>query len=645
MKRFQLVTLIAVFSMATTFMFAQRVCPSHDILHEQMQHNPMMEQNREEIERFTAEFAKNYNSDGRATYNIPVVVHVLYTNATNNISDAQIQSQIDVLNKDFQLLNADNTLVPAAFAALKANADISFCLAKQDASGAATTGITRKLTTITSFSTNDAIKKVASGGVAPWDATKYLNIWVAPALNNGVLGYAQFPGGSALTDGVVVAHTCMGSIGTASAPFNKGRTATHEVGHWLNLNHIWGDDGTACTGTDNVTDTPNAAGPNYGCPSFPKVSCSNGVNGDMFMNYMDYTDDACMFMFSTGQKTRMHAVLAANGFRSSLAASPGCNAPSGGTICSAPSGLTNSAITTSGATLSWSAATSATSYSLQYKLSSATTFTTVAVTGTSFALTGLAAGSTYNWQVQSVCSATSSSAFTSSTVTTTAVVVTCSDIYETNNTSATAKAITVGATITAAIGTSTDVDFFSFSNTTALKNIKITLTATKDYDLQLYNSAGKLVKSASTASNPEVLKYNNTVAAGTYHVRVVGYNGAFSASDCYTLKVETQAANWKADANSSIIDNGDEVSTDMTEANVHVMPNPVSDDLRIELDDEAYQTGTVISMIDQVGRIIIQKEMEGTETRLDVSNFPTGMYIIQVRRDEQIVNKRVMVRH
>src|SRR5207237_8069001 len=130
-------------------------------------------------------------------------------------------------------------------------------------------------------------------------------LWVVLAMRGVVLGYAQFPGGPAATDGVVIAQSCFGNTGTAAYPFNKGRTATHEVGHWLNLYHIWGDDGTACTGSDLVGDTPNQGDENYGCPAFPSVSCSNGPNGDMFMNYMDYTDDACLFMFSAVQKTRM----------------------------------------------------------------------------------------------------------------------------------------------------------------------------------------------------------------------------------------------------------------------------------------------------------------------------------------------------
>ena len=140
-------------------------------------------------------------------------------------------------------------------------------------------------------------------------------MWVCQ-LAGGLLGCAQFPGGPAETDGVVILYTGFGTTGTAAPPFDRGRTATHEIGHWLNLFHIWGDDGTGCNGTDEVGDTPNAAGPNFGCPAFPHVTCSNGPDGDMFMNYMDYTDDTCMFMFTAGQVTRMQAAL--DGPRSSI---------------------------------------------------------------------------------------------------------------------------------------------------------------------------------------------------------------------------------------------------------------------------------------------------------------------------------------
>ena len=151
------------------------------------------------------------------------------------------------------------------------------------------------------------VKFAASGGAEAWPADRYLNIWVCHL--NDLLGYAQFPGGPPQTDGVVIDYRAFGTVGTATAPFNLGRTATHEVGHWLNLFHIWGDDGGGCGGTDQVDDTPNQGGPNTGSPSFPHITCGNAPNGDMFINFMDYVDDRTMVMFTIGQVERMHAAL------------------------------------------------------------------------------------------------------------------------------------------------------------------------------------------------------------------------------------------------------------------------------------------------------------------------------------------------
>jgi hypothetical protein len=173
------------------------------------------------------------------------------------------------------------------------------------------------------------VKNSKRGGDNPWDATKYLNLW-ACNLGQGLLGYAQFPGGAAATDGVVISPVYFGRTGTVTSPYNLGRTGSHEVGHWLNLNHIWGDDNGACTGTDNVADTPNQGAEHYGKPIFPQVSCSNGPNGDMFMNYMDYVDDNAMFMFSTGQSSRMNALLGIGGARVGLLTSQGGVTPGGG---------------------------------------------------------------------------------------------------------------------------------------------------------------------------------------------------------------------------------------------------------------------------------------------------------------------------
>jgi hypothetical protein len=181
------------------------------------------------------------------------------------------------------------------------NAQLVFCLAKRTPTGAATTGIERRSTTVTSWSTNDNIKYYSLGGLDAWNANSYLNIWTGK-LGGGLLGYATFPGGTLAKDGVVLLFSSVGSLASPStliANYNLGRTATHEVGHWFNLRHIWGDDGGACSGSDLVDDTPNQGSENYGCPAANKLSiCTNTY--EMWMNYMDYTDDRCMYMFSVG---------------------------------------------------------------------------------------------------------------------------------------------------------------------------------------------------------------------------------------------------------------------------------------------------------------------------------------------------------
>lgn len=228
---------------------------------------------------------------------VNVVVNVVYKTSAQNVSDTQIKKQIATLNKDFGATNTDKSKVPVPWKGLVTDSRIRFKLLK----------VTRTQTTKSSFTHDDGVKKASAGGVAPLSPEKYLNLWVC-ALSGGLLGYAQFPGGPKATDGVVINYRAFGTGGSAEAPFNKGRTATHEVGHYFNLRHIWADT-EDCSGSDFVPDTPNCAGPNYGTPRFPKVSCNNGPNGDMFMNYMDYVDDEAMFMFTTQQVLRMRAAL------------------------------------------------------------------------------------------------------------------------------------------------------------------------------------------------------------------------------------------------------------------------------------------------------------------------------------------------
>ena len=292
---------------------AQRQCGSMEYLEQQIQQNPERSKDLNKIENHLRQFEGQALE--RDVVTIPVVFHVVYRTATENISDEQIQTQLDVLNEDFRRLNSDATNDWSQ----AADAEIEFCLATVDPNGNATTGITRTSTNVNGFGTNDAVKFDAQGGKDAWPRDDYLNFWVCN-IGGGILGYAQFPGGPAATDGVVNGYQYTGTTGTATAPFNLGRTATHEVGHWLNLRHIWGDGG--CGVDDFVSDTPESDAPNYGCAS-GHTSCGSA---DMVENYMDYSDDGCMNLFTEGQKTRMQALFGAGGSRVSLLSSNGCGA-------------------------------------------------------------------------------------------------------------------------------------------------------------------------------------------------------------------------------------------------------------------------------------------------------------------------------
>ena len=298
----------------------RRTCGAMQIYHQLLESHPTFRAQQLALEHATSTANRSAPVARAAPFKIAVVVHVVRSSASENISVAQVKSQITALNKDFRAKNADRKKTPAPWKGLVADAHIQFRLATKDPTGKPTKGITRTKTTRTSVvADDDSVKSPATGGIAPWPTDEYLNIWVVGSLKdargNALLGYAQFPGGPAATDGVVIWHGAFGTKGTAKAPFNLGRTATHEIGHFLNLRHIWGDVPN-CAGDDLVADTPPAEDANFNKPTFPQISCGNGPNGDMFVNYMDYVDDDTMFMFTAGQVARMHAVL--NGLRSTL---------------------------------------------------------------------------------------------------------------------------------------------------------------------------------------------------------------------------------------------------------------------------------------------------------------------------------------
>ena len=427
MYKFTLVIAMALILPLLSFAQEQRTCGSMDHLEMMMEQYPQAITNMEAIENHTRNFIANGTSS-RAVVTIPVVVHVVYNTSGENISDAQVLSQIDVLNDDFRRTNADadNTWSQAA------DTEIEFCMATVDPSGNPTNGINRVSTGKRSFRTNDDVKKSAKGGVNPWDGSQYLNIWVCN-LANGILGYAQFPGGSLATDGVVCLYNAFGTADQDDGSFvlngsyNLGRTTTHEVGHWLNLRHIWGDGG--CSASDFVNDTPDSDGANYDC-----ATTSSCGSVDMHQNYMDYSYDYCMNLFTAGQSDRMNAVLAPGGFHYSLTQSTvcggggtdpvlGCTDPNADNYnpdateddgscsyapgsCDAPTGLSYSSKQRGRrATLAWNAVSGATSYTVTLSGASATT-----TSSTSATYSGLTSGDTYTWTVTANCASGSSDA-------------------------------------------------------------------------------------------------------------------------------------------------------------------------------------------------------------------------------------------
>jgi Pregnancy-associated plasma protein-A/Secretion system C-terminal sorting domain/Fibronectin type III domain len=756
---------------------AHRNCGAMELLARQMQENPALEKTRQDIEMQTARFAASKQSSDRAVVTIPVVFHIVWRGAVpaENITDAQIISQMESLNKDFSLLNSDASKIPVAFKTTAANIGVQFKLASRTPWGAATNGINRyQSSRLTYWGANDEIKDPIKGGVQAWDSKQYLNIWVC-AIGSNILGYAQFPGGGANTDGVVTDYQCVGLNGTARAPFNLGRTITHEVGHWMNLYHIWGNG--AC-GDDMVSDTPKQGDASYGCPTFPQLNnCSGTNNAKMTMNYMDYTNDQCMYMFSNGQKTRIQALFAAGGARASLLTSRGLEtvvsssstavtcgtpklnvvsdlyatsamvswvSPEGATsfnvqykvatatnwtkvavstnsynipglkentdyqyqvqaicygnpgsltptatfktpfssACGAPQTVTPSLIQYNSATIKWSAVPGATQYKFQFKRNTATTWNIYTLTGTACKL-NISPSTTYQVQVAAVCGTSVSASSPITSFSTPAAPPPCVDAHEVlnNNTMTAASAIIPNVATTATISASTDVDWFSFSNSAASPHIQVTLSNLKvNYGVNLYSAEGTLL---STSNNigiaNEIMRYNNA-PVGKYYVQVFNNAGSNDTYNCYNLIANTSATPYASgtkeggdayeDTDFTITEQmpasilqwemGTKVlqpetnrfaATEavMTELTFKVFPNPVSNNAIVSVNNAPEEEVKIdVYVFDAMGRIIYENahtiSAENNKVIINMNDQQNGLYLIRVKSNELQQVQKIMVR-
>ncbi len=274
--------------------------------------HPELLHKRETTEQLIQDFEQN-GVNNREVFTVPIVFHIVYYSDVENVSDQQVFSQIAALNRDYRKRNENFSKVHEDFKKVAADVEIEFCLTEKDPFGNETTGITRTQTPYANIGHRlnpsdgrPAIYYSNLGGENAWDTQKYLNIWVCN-IGGSILGSATFPGTVIPEeDGIIIDYEAFGSVGTAKYPNNRGKTLAHEIGHYFDLQHIWGNKAGDCAIDDGIDDTPFQERPTQGCPSDRRVSCGSF---DMYKDYMDYSADECLAMFTQGQKTRMLATL------------------------------------------------------------------------------------------------------------------------------------------------------------------------------------------------------------------------------------------------------------------------------------------------------------------------------------------------
>ncbi len=654
------------FSAAQNVVETHRNCGSMAHLAEQIADNPEMKAQRDRIEAQTFDHAQRNAPEGgtstsasaRSVITIPVVVHVLYNSARDNISDAQILSQIDALNRDFRKNNAESTRIPTAFQGIAADANIEFCLAKRQPNGLPTNGIERQASPNAYWPANDNMKRAQNGGLSPWDATKYLNIWVC-ALSGGALGYATFPGSPLSTDGVVIDYRYFGTYNTRP-PFNLGRTATHEVGHWLNLYHIWGD---AVCGDDRCTDTPVHQGANYGCPTYPsiKTNCT-GSNVEMTMNFMDYTNDACMYLFSNGQKARMLSLFAVGGARRGIVESNTC-----GTIitppavCAAPTNFFYSNISAQSATVNWTASMDNATFTIEYRRAADSVWTSAVNLSTNYlVINDLQPLTFYQVRLRTRCknALESVNPFVLTFQTLQKIIIPpppptadCEDAYEPNNTLSTARPIESNIKTTGQIADIRDRDWFSIKMPIGA-TIKINMSGLPaDYDMRLFDNRLRLLQSSENQGTAdENFTYKTTSGQDYLLLYIYGYNGAFDAKKCYFLQI---SASEKSVLLSSAADKVLENSINFRENNEKsekkgaytegsfIWPNPTNGWLNIELPTSNKATILIINSMGQV--YFTNQNLDNTQRYfIDLTAAAKGIYLVKIEQDGRVWTKLIV---
>jgi hypothetical protein len=566
-----------------------RNCGTMEYLEMQKANDPNLAERMERMEEFTQQWIESGGSSFKTSsvITIPVVVHVVYNTSSQNISDAQIQSQIDVLNADFRKLNADfSSTVPSAFQATAADCGIEFCLASVDANGNSTSGIVRKSTSTTSFSyTSSNIKYSSKGGDDAWSSSSYLNIWVCK-ISGGVLGYAQVPGGASATDGVVIDYRYFGTQGTATYPYDLGRTTTHEVGHWLNLYHIWGDDNGSCSGTDYVSDTPGQANYSYGCPNYPETdNCTSSGNGIMFMTFMDYTDDECMGMFSSGQSSRIQSLFTSGGSRASILSSNGCGT------------------STSGGSGSGSGTGSGTG------------------TGTVSYCSASGGSTTYEW-IKSVTFG--------------GIVNSSGNDGGYGDYTATALSVTAGKSYSVKLEPG-----FKSKSYTEYWTIWVDYNQDGDFD----DSGEKIASGASKSSLSGTVTISSSATAGSTRMRIAMKYGSYPSSACESFdegEIEDYTLSISGSSSKSLKESGSIMMS------LNVFPNPAQSVVSVVINNfSTVSQPTVLKMQDARGRIIYSNESLGNTGEMiqtiDVSSMAEGIYILSLHTGNDVQYQKVLI--